>query len=395
MRPDFEIGPPLDAKGYGELVERAAQECFKWNLAGGDHPILAPFPITLRRSQWMHLAELAESLDREARLAEQELLERPELYELLGVPEATAACLSGAGKSSAPRYTRFDFHVVGDGLRITESNCDVAGGLLEASGVSSIYCDLVDFPRQLDPALAYARAFRRAFGEGARIGLAHLSSYTEDRQVALYLAHRLSEHGLVSHLVEPAQLRPGLRAVTPHGLVTLDAVYRFFPGDWLERLPRATGWPELFESGRVSNPLTTLLIQSKRFPLVWPKLRAALPTWQHLLPLTISPESVTDADGSWVLKPAFGHEGAGVICPSPDQPPFSASLRRVIRRSPHRWVAQRKFEMVPVPTPIGSRFLSIGVFVVDGVAAGSYARLGAHPVLDDRSQEAVVLVEAT
>ena len=394
MTLEFVVGSPLDAGTYGELVERAAQECFKWNLAGGDDPILAPFPILLRRSQWLHLAGQAESLDREARTAELELLERKELHEVLGIPEATMACFANASWSSAPRYTRFDFHVARDGPWITESNCDVAGGLLEASGVASIFCDLAGYPQQLDPAGTFARAFRVAYGEGAKIGLAHLSSYSEDRQVVLYLARRMLENGLVPYLIEPGQLRPDLRVVTPHGLINLDAVYRFFPGDWLERLPRATGWSELFESQRVSNPLTTLLVQSKRFPLAWPKLHTSMPTWRRLLPQSVSLETLDAGDDGWVFKPALGHEGANIIWPG-SIASITAALRRDIRQAPHGWIAQRKFDMIAVPTPIGPRFLSVGVFVVDGVAAGSYARLSPQPVLDDTSQEAIVLVEKT
>ena len=69
MTLDFAVGTPLDDRSYSEVVERAARECFKWNLAGGDDPILASFPIVLRRRQWMHLTELAQSLDKEARAA--------------------------------------------------------------------------------------------------------------------------------------------------------------------------------------------------------------------------------------------------------------------------------------------------------------------------------------
>jgi glutathionylspermidine synthase len=389
---EFEIGTSLDPRHYSELVERSAQDCFKWTLAAGDYPVLAPFPILLKRKDWITLVELAQALDQEAQVAERELLERPELHEYLGIPELTTACLARSAWSSAPRYTRFDFHITQDGLRITESNCDVAGGLLEASGVTSIYCDLAGRPQQPDPAGAFAYAFRQAFGEGARIGLGHLSSYTEDRQVVLYLARRLTEHGLVPHLMEPSQLRPGLRAMTPHGLVDLDALYRFFPGDWLEQLPRETGWPELFQSQRVSNPLTSLLVQSKRFPLIWPKLNASLPTWKRLLPPTVPPETLENGFDNWVVKPAMGHEGADIIMPSAAGSSVRDGRCSTVWREPHRWVAQRKFEMVAIPTPIGARFICIGVFVVNGQAVGSYARLGPHPMLDDKTQEAVVLV---
>jgi glutathionylspermidine synthase len=392
MTPEMRIGSSFDLSLYNALTERAVLECFKWNLGAGDRPTLCPYPIILSLEQWKRLAALAETLDRESQEAERELLGRPDLQARLGFPKRTELHLQRAIWSDAPRYTRFDFHIAREGFRITESNCDVAGGLLEASGVGAVVSRLLGRPSLLDPAGVYANAFVQQFGRGARIGLAHLGRYSEDRQVALYLKKRLEEHGLTAQLFEPAQLRPSLRAVTASGEVELTALYRFFPGDWLEQLPKATGWPELFQSDRVSNPLSTMLVQSKRFPLIWDELKCHLPTWRQLLPETREPDDHLVADAEWVLKPALGHEGANILMEGATPKSAVAALRRGIRRNPGRWIAQRRFRMVPLETPDGPRFVCVGVFVVQGKAAGVYTRLSNRPVIDDAAQEAIALV---
>ncbi len=391
--PEFHIGKPFDAWIYEELTERAAVECFKWNLGAGDYPTTCRYPVVLGRQQWNQLASLSESLEQESGAAERELIDRPDVHGRLGFPKKTAAHLAKAKWSNAPRYTRYDFHLTHDGFRITESNSDVAGGLLEASGVGSILANILGRKPPDDPAAAYAESFLRRFGSGARVGLGHLGTYSEDRQVVLYLKQRMEERGLATILFEPAQLRPGLRAVTQSGLVELDALYRFFPGDWLQQLPATTGWSELFCSDRVSNPLTTMLVQSKRFPLVWSELASPMNTWKQLLPQTTEPSEDQLFEGGWVFKPALGHEGANILMDGVTPEMSASALRGVIRRQPHLWIAQRRFDMVPIETPEGQRFICIGVFVVDGRAAGAYARLSEKPVIDDAAQEAVVLVE--
>ncbi|QSQ23197.1 glutathionylspermidine synthase family protein [Pyxidicoccus parkwayensis] len=393
MMSEMHAGVPFKGELYEELTHRAILECHKWNLGAGDRPTMCRFPLIVSSRLWNELGDMAEALVQEAVNAERELLERPELHALLGLSKKTASCLRGAPWSDAPRYTRLDFHPTDDGFRITESNCDVAGGLLEASGVGSILASLLGIKAPADPAGEFADAFAQRLGRGANVGLAHLANYSEDRQVVLYLARRLQERGLKTWLFHPSQLRPGLQIATPSGSQSLDAVYRFLPGDWLEQLPSECGWKELFSSERVSNPLSTLLVQSKRFPLVWPELRSALPTWGRLLPETKAPVAKMEAETGWVLKPAFGHEGANIVLDGSTVSAVAGALWKRARRNPTGWVAQRRFESSTLDTPEGPRFPCIGIFVVGGRRAGGYARLSTTRVIDASAQEAVVLVE--
>jgi hypothetical protein len=133
------------------------------------------------------------------------------------------------------------------------------------------------------------------------------------------------------------------------------------------------------------------LTQSKRFPLCWDRLRAALPTWRKLLPEARDPRD--RRAGDWVTKPALAHEGYRVGIDTAIAPSAHAEILRDAQRRPREWVIQRQFAAAPLATPDGQRFPSIGVYVVDGVPAGLYGRLAKRPLIDDKAQDVVVLVE--
>src|SRR5262249_5529263 len=185
-----------------------------------------------------------------------------------------------------------------------------------------------------DPAGSLAAAIRRRIGAGAKVGLMHLTVYTEDRQIMLYLARRLEECGLSAILFNPSQLRwVGGRAGVECDWYAgpMDLVFRFSPADWLPQLPAPTGWEGFLVGGRtpVCNPGQAVLTQSKRFPLVWDRLATPLPTWRSLLPETRSPR---DVDGSreedWVLKPALAHEGHDIGIRGVTEPDDWQRIRR-------------------------------------------------------------------
>ena len=92
------------------------------------------------------------------------------------------------------------------------------------------------------------------------------------------------------------------------------ALVRFFPAEWLPNLRPGSSWEPWFCGGRtpMSNPGHAILIQSKRFPLVWKELRTPLPTWHSLLPDTKVPSEISLGSQHWVLKPVFGRVGEDV-----------------------------------------------------------------------------------
>lgn len=393
MTNDVRAGEPLGDAAYQALLQRAAFDCCKWNLAFGDLETVARYPLLIRRGVWRELTGLAEKLAAEALDAERELAGRPDLWSRLGLSRGTAEALRAAPFSKSPRFARFDFHFTPEGPRITEGNCDVAAGFIEGSGVSALFARQLGKQPLGDPAGALASSIVRHVGRGARVGLLHLCTYTEDRQVVTYLGRRFEEAGLRTLLVDVADLRPGLCARTGEGEAQLDLVFRFFPADWLERLPMRSGWRDLLRSSRACNPGSALLTQSKRFPIVWPGLETKLPTWRALLPATRSSDRRSRDRRGWVLKPAFGHEGADVTIHGVTPAPVRRSAAARALRKPREWALQRRFQLDPMETPDGPRFACVGVHVVDGRTAGAYARVSASPIIDEAAQDAVVLMD--
>lgn len=174
------------------------------------------------------------------------------------------------------------------------------------------------------------------------------------------------------------------------------AIVRFFPAEWLPNLPRASGWPHFFVGGATPqcNPATALLTQSKRWPLVWDQLELALPAWRRYLPATHDPRAVDWRHrDDWVLKPALGRVGEAVGLAGVTPPRLWRSIRRAARWFPAGWVAQRRFEAVPLSGPHGPAYPCVGVFVQEGTVTGVYGRVARQPLIDSHARDVAVLVE--
>jgi hypothetical protein len=142
-------GHPLSAADYADLRLRTIFDCGKYDPQVGDVAVLSRFPLLIDDSEYRQLAAWAERLHAETLAAEAELLRRPDLHRLLGLPSSIRRALAAAAQSppnGAVRHMRFDFHPTPVGWRISEVNSDVPGGFIEASGFSRLmagYCSSV------------------------------------------------------------------------------------------------------------------------------------------------------------------------------------------------------------------------------------------------------------
>jgi glutathionylspermidine synthase len=217
----------------------------------------------------------------------------------------------------------------------------------------------------------------------------------------LYLAGRLEEVGLVPRLVSQEQLcwvGGQARIVSGGSWEPVNLVFRFFPAEWLDRLTTRTRWECFLAGGHTPtcNPAYAVLTQSKRFPLTWDDLSTPLPTWRSLLPETRSPDHVAGRfEDGWVVKPALGHEGYNVGMFGVNDASDWGRIRTAAVRDRSAWVAQRRFELVPVDTPNGPLYPCLGIYVIAGQVAGAYGRVASRPLIDDRSREVAVLVKKT
>lgn len=172
-------------------------------------------------------------------------------------------------------------------------------------------------------------------------------------------------------------------------------MFRFYQGEWLTHVPKRTGWSAFFREGLtpVCNPGIALVTESKRFPLVWDELTTSLKTWRSLLPEARDPRSVRwRREKGWLLKTAFCNTGdtvaaLGVV----DQTRWRAARLDALLHPGH-WVAQRVFDTLPISTSIGPVYPCLGVYTINGAAAGIYGRFARKPLIDYEATDLSVLV---
>jgi len=393
-----------------EPIRRAAilRHC-KWDPQVGDHATLAPFPLVLARATAARLAGWAERLTAEALAAEAELLGRPELHARLAVPRALRSLLRRGREigwtPAAGRVLRFDFHPALDGpagWRLSEVNADVPGGYSEATEFTRLMAERhpglepagAPGPRWADAILAHAPESPPENPVGV---LLHAPGFTEDAQVVSYLSGLLRARGARVHLAQPRHLswHEGRAHVDCGGRRgPVDFVVRFFQAEWLPSLPRRVAWQPLVAGGKtpVANPGTAVLLESKRFPLVWDELATPLPTWRRLLPETREPARALREDAAWMLKSAYSNNGDDVLNRELTPPAEWQKATRWLAPARRHWLVQRRFESLPLATPWGPMHVCIGVYTVDGRAAGLYGRVSHFPIVDYRSADAAVLI---
>ncbi len=400
--PGLCAGPALPATIFSAVRRRAALEGCKWDPQVGDVSSVAPFPLVMKRALWEHLAAQAERLAAESVAAEIEVARRPDLLAVLGLPRALRQVLLEETPltPAAGCVTRFDFHPTTDGWRISEANSDVPGGYSEASDFTASMAEHFPALRPAgDPAAAWTGVLASAAGPGGVVALLSAPGYIEDHQVIAYLAARLRARGCQTHLASPQQL------TWPAGYASLETawyrgpvnvVVRFYQAEWVVRLPMKSGWRHFFRGGRtpVAGAPLAAISESKRFPLVWEGLATALPTWRALLPESRDPRDVPWVqDQAWLLKTALCNNGDTVNI----RELLPASAWRKTRwqalLSPRKWVAQRRFDSVPLPTPLGLRHVCLGIYTVDGRAAGAYARLSENPVINFAAVDVALLIQ--
>lgn len=372
----------------------------KWDPQIEDIGALCPYPLILNADSWKQLSAWAESLADETLRAEDEMLRRPELLNVLGLPRSVRKLLVKSSQEptiSIARIMRFDFHWTTDGWRISEVNSDVPGGFIESSAFTELVRQaLAGAASTGDPARTYVQAIAAS---GAKtVALVHATSYSDDRQVMVYLSKLLEQLGVNCCLCSPSDLLwvdgRAQVLVTQHPS-PVDAIIRFFPAEWLPNLRRSTKWSHFLRGGKtpVSNPAFALISQSKRFPIVWDQLQTPLPTWKALLPVTRDPRHAPwQKDTNWVLKPALGRVGESIGLAGVTPPREWTKICRRARWLSSEWVAQQRFELLPVHGPDGDVYPVIGVYTVDRTAVGVYGRIASRPLIDYLAQDIAVLI---
>jgi glutathionylspermidine synthase len=388
----------IPAGDFARIRRHMALDHFKWDPQVGDRCALAPFALILDAQQWALLRSAATRLAAELTAAEEELLRRPDLWQSLALPCPLQKLLQHNPRTpAAPRSLRFDFHPTSAGWKLSEVNSDVPGGYTESSHLPRLMAKQLQgtgLQPAGDPLQAWTRALACHTHRG-RIALVCAPGYMEDRQILACLAAGLRQQGCDPHIVDLSELRwtNGRAAIrdTP-----LDAIIRFYQSEWLAALPRRAGWQSLFVNGQtpVANPPAAALSESKGLPLIWDRLPTRLDTWRQFLPETRGPRTAhwrNSAD--WVLKSKYSNNGDSVFFPDALDRRALGKLRRELWWNPNQWVAQKRFAITPLDTPLGPMHPCLGVYIINGRPAGIYGRLSHRAIIDYAAIDVAVLIE--
>jgi hypothetical protein len=405
MMVPIQAGASLPICEWSKLRLRAIFDYCKWDPQCGDHSVLGRFPLLLESDTALELGNLAEALTREALTAEDEICANTKLLRRLSIAKPIRQCLESTVKpphgnhGSHVRVMRFDFHFTTDGWRISEVNADVPGGYVEASGWNKLFAErLQECHEPDDPTAAYADAICRVVPESGLVALAHATVYSEDRQVMAHLGRELARRSRKTCLVSPRNLHWSAgRAVLKTGFATGEPamVVRLSPAEWLPSMCEKGCWAPWFGENLtpLSNPGKALVLQSKRFPLVWDQLKTDLATWRKLLPPTYCPSEIQNLGRDrLVVKPAFGRVGEDVAIRGLTEAREHQEILRAARRDESLWVAQERFDAVPIPTADGDVFPCIGVYTVNGKMAGLYGRAARKALIDQDALDIAVLI---
>ncbi len=404
MKLPWHIIDPLNAKTFAEVKRAAIFDCCKWDPQVEDVCTLSSQPLVLTPEAWAELAVLAVKLARETAAAETTILQNSRSLKILGLPWKLRRKLSDADiLKNDPGHLhliRFDFHFTTDGWRISEANTDVPGGFNEASGVTKLVAQ--HFQNTVpagDPTQEMVHAISEMVPRNSTIALVHATSFSDDRQVMVFLGRRLQEAGFKPVLAAPDHLRwQNSKAFfdTDWAQGPVHFIFRFYPAEWLTALPRRCGWWHLLGSSQtpLCNPGSAIVSQTKRFPLIWNELSAALPTWNALLPRTFDVRKIDKKSPkeSLIFKPAFGRVGDMIKMAGVTSEKEAHRIDRSVRRHPKMWAAQERFEAVPMCSALGNFFPCVGIYTLNARVIGAYGRMARRPLVDHLAQDAAVLV---
>jgi hypothetical protein len=402
MRAPWEAGRVLTPDEWESYCRQVMSDCRHCDIRPGAFRSGAPdFALLLKPGEWPRLAKLVQKLTGEMLAAEQELLLRPDLYRLLGLPASIRRVMEECGPRCQPKSTarlvRFDFHFTKEGWLLSEANTDQPGGF-EANGFADAMIPYYPgFSPPPNLASKYAEAIQGAVGRNGLIGFVHAPRRVFIRG-AQFLAREVERRGMRTMLFLPRHLRwisNLARIRVSSRMRTPDMLVRRVPTGWLPRPSQDAVWEPWFCGGKtlMSNPGTVVVIASKRFPVVWKELDTRMSAWRSFLPETRCPGelpggSVTD----WVFKPTFGGAGAGVAIAGVTKRQAFRETADKARHHPTRWVAQRRFESVAVPTERGPGHVCLGIYTVNGVAAGAFTRIRGKALIDQHSLTIPMLI---
>ena len=402
-----------------ELLRSLRFDWFKWDTYSAGHFTMLPEVMVVPEPLHRRVVEAVEGLSAALARFEARVHGDVTILDRLGIPRPLHPLL--AREPERPlQCARYDLFPCDDGrLMVSEFNEDVPGGFNETVGLPHL---LGDPGKGCRWEAGLRDALVEAFDGAETVGLLYATAFSEDLQHMLILDRWFTETGLRTVRGSPAHLTQGWwgegwwgrgswgrgpwgKGSRGHPRILgerIDAAFRFYPGEWMPRLPNFALWERLGPELPMMNPLRHMVRQSKKVFEVWREVMDDDPETLSLLdahaPRTVpfDPERIPewrDEQPRWVLKRAFGRMGDAVVMGSLVTPKVWGEALNEARTRPTEWCIQECFQVTPLHFHAGLLFPTLGAFVVNGRFAGYYSRAAARPFLTHEALHVATVVQ--
>ena len=371
---------------------------FKWDTFTAGRLTLLPETLVIPESLHQEVVKTVETLHHGLLLFESTIRREPEALERLGITRVLHPLIVEEGEW-ALQCARYDIFYTEDGrLMVSEFNEDVPGGFNEAQALP----DLLGDP---GPGHRWEAGFRarflEAFAPYRDVALLYATAFSEDLQHCLILEKWLAQAGHGTVLGSPAHLARGWRRPRVLG-IGVDAAFRYYPGEWMPKLPNFKTWRRVNPELPMMNPLRHLVRQSKLVFALWREDTGLSKPEEELLtrhcPRTylFDPAAIPrlrEEREAWVLKRAFGRMGDSVIMGNlVTERAWLDALTEAARRA-GEWCIQERFSVLPLAFVDGPLYPALGAYVVNGRFAGYYSRAAVQPFLTHEAFHVATVVQ--
>jgi glutathionylspermidine synthase len=391
----------LDAGERHRIQEELRFRHFKWDTFSAGGFTLLPEVLVVPEALHRQVVAAVEGLSAGLARFEARVRREPDALRRLGIAPALHGLI--ADEPDRPHQcARYDLFPCDDGrLMVSEFNEDVPGGFNESEGLPDLLgdpgpgCRWEKGPR---------RAFVEAFADADGVGLLYATAFSEDLQHMLILERWLEAEGHPVVLGSPAHLeRRWLGGARVLG-VPIDAAFRFYPGEWMPRLPNFATWRRIGPRLPMMNPVRHLVRQSKKMFALWHEDTGTDAEERALLeahcPRTYPFDAaevgrLREEREGWVLKRAFGRMGDAVVMGSLVSPAAWDEALAEAAKAPADWCVQACFRVLPLDFEAGSLYPTLGAFVVNGRFAGYYSRTAPRPFLTHEALHVATVVQTS
>lgn len=363
------------------IVDRMSLDYLMWNtyVDGRLSPLAEPVRIPKAE-----LDELASLSERFARLLEKtiDLVTRdPALLAFYGFAEPLREMIDSERRRLPVALARYDAFRTPGGWRFSEFNCDVPGGVHEGAGLN----DLIGGDRSRFRVVEYLTEAVCRDTVRPTVAVCYASGYAEDLEQCQYLRREWGRVGIRAILCNPENLVWNGRDLRAFG-EKIDLVYRFFPAEWMKEVGNFKALLCAARSGGLAmiNGFTALIAQSKKTMALWHERPDLFDASERELILGHVPRTETfraaDLDryrrdrARLVIKRQFGRIGEEVLMGSHCTDEEWSDWLEWPAGEPGQWIAQERFENLPIDVDGETIYGCFGPYVVNGKFAGLYNR---------------------